>query len=162
MPQAAFFAKTTISSPGPFPDSPPTRGERLCRNASLTTRLSRFLSTARFETFFEAITPRRDWPRVFAQAKTKKNLSLVQGGFAITALYSRAPGRRLCQLNLFRLYVFRYKLLSNRFANQALSLVRPFARLARIIARPPTVRILARKPCVRARLTVLGWNVRFM
>lgn len=84
-------------------------------------------------------------------------MSLVQGVVAITALYSRAPGNRFCQVN-----VFRYKTLSNRFVNQALSLARPLARLARITARPLAVRILARKPWVRARLIVLGWNVRFM
>jgi hypothetical protein len=59
-------------------------------------------------------------------------------------------------------YMFSDTNLLNGFAYQALSLARPLARLARIIARPPGVRILARNPWVRARFSVLGWNVRFM
>jgi len=46
--------------------------------------------------------------------------------------------------------------------DQTPSLARPFARLARMTARPPGVRILARNPWVRARFSVLGWNVRFI
>jgi hypothetical protein len=39
--------------------------------------------------------------------------------------------------------------------------VRPLSRLALMIARPARVRMRARKPCLRARRRVLGWNVRF-
>lgn len=45
---------------------------------------------------------------------------------------------------------------------QALSLARPLARRALMTARPPRVRMRARKPCVRFLLISLGWNVRFM
>lgn len=38
-----------------------------------------------------------------------------------------------------------------------LSRARPLARRELITARPPTVRIRARKPCVRLRLSTLGW-----
>jgi hypothetical protein len=39
--------------------------------------------------------------------------------------------------------------------------VRPLSRLALMIARPARVRMRARKPCLRARRRVFGWNVRF-
>ena len=42
------------------------------------------------------------------------------------------------------------------------SRARPFARRALITRRPPRVRILARKPWVRARFSRLGWKVLFM
>lgn len=42
------------------------------------------------------------------------------------------------------------------------SRARPRARRALITFLPPTVRILARKPWVRARLRLLGWNVLFI
>jgi hypothetical protein len=40
--------------------------------------------------------------------------------------------------------------------------LRPFARRALMILRPSAVAMRARKPCVRARLSLLGWKVRFM
>ncbi len=45
--------------------------------------------------------------------------------------------------------------------DQADSRVRPLSRRALMIDRPARVRIRARKPCLRARRRVLGWNVRF-
>ncbi len=45
--------------------------------------------------------------------------------------------------------------------DQAESRVRPLSRRALMIDRPARVRIRARKPCLRARRRVLGWNVRF-
>ena len=45
--------------------------------------------------------------------------------------------------------------------DQADSRVRPLSRLALMIERPARVRMRARKPCLRARRRVLGWNVRF-
>jgi hypothetical protein len=42
------------------------------------------------------------------------------------------------------------------------SCARPFARRRFRITRPAFVAIRARKPCVRARLIRLGWNVRFI
>jgi hypothetical protein len=45
--------------------------------------------------------------------------------------------------------------------DQAESRVRPLSRLALMIARPARVRMRARKPCLRARRRVFGWNVRF-
>ena len=45
--------------------------------------------------------------------------------------------------------------------DQAESRFRPRARRARSTARPPFVRIRMRKPCVLARLRLLGWYVRF-
>lgn len=39
---------------------------------------------------------------------------------------------------------------------------RPLARRLARIARPARVRIRARKPCLRARRRLLGWNVRFI
>ena len=47
-------------------------------------------------------------------------------------------------------------------AGQTARRLRPFARRARITARPPRVFIRARKPCVRARLILDGWYVRFI
>lgn len=40
--------------------------------------------------------------------------------------------------------------------------LRPLARRAAMTARPPRVFMRVRKPCVRARLTLEGWYVRFM
>ena len=45
---------------------------------------------------------------------------------------------------------------------QGASRLRPFLRRACRIALPECVRIRARKPCVRLRLRLLGWNVRFI
>jgi len=42
------------------------------------------------------------------------------------------------------------------------SRARPFARRARITARPPRLRIRTRNPWVRLRRTTEGWNVRFI
>lgn len=44
----------------------------------------------------------------------------------------------------------------------AASRLRPLARRALMMARPEAVAMRARKPCRRARLSLLGWNVRFM
>ena len=44
----------------------------------------------------------------------------------------------------------------------ALSRARPLARRALMTARPPTVRMRARNPCVRLRFNLLGWYVRFI
>lgn len=44
----------------------------------------------------------------------------------------------------------------------ALRRLRPLARRALITARPPGVAMRARKPWVRLRLIMLGWNVLFM
>ena len=49
-----------------------------------------------------------------------------------------------------------------RTNRQALRRARPLARRALMTARPPRVRIRARNPWVRLRLTSLGWNVLFM
>jgi len=40
--------------------------------------------------------------------------------------------------------------------------LRPRLRRALMTRRPPLVAMRARKPCVRRRLILLGWNVRFM
>lgn len=45
---------------------------------------------------------------------------------------------------------------------QALRRALPFLLRAANTARPPRVALRARKPCVRARLILLGWNVLFM
>lgn len=47
-------------------------------------------------------------------------------------------------------------------ARQTASRARPFARRARITARPPRVRILTRKPWARLRRRREGWYVRFI
>ena len=46
-------------------------------------------------------------------------------------------------------------------AGQADRRVRPLPRRADKMARPARVRMRVRKPCVRARRRLLGWNVRF-
>lgn len=45
--------------------------------------------------------------------------------------------------------------------DQAVSRARPFLRRACTMARPARVRMRIRKPCLRARRRLLGWNVRF-
>jgi len=42
------------------------------------------------------------------------------------------------------------------------NLLRPLALRELITSRPPLVCILARKPCVRCFLSLLGWYVRFI
>ena len=54
---------------------------------------------------------------------------------------SRTPGRPTCQ---------------------APSLFRPFCRRRLSTRRPPFVRMRTRKPCVRRRFRLFGWNVRFI
>jgi hypothetical protein len=54
---------------------------------------------------------------------------------------SRSPGRPRCQ---------------------APSLFRPFCRRRLSTRRPPFVRMRTRKPCVRRRFRLFGWNVRFI
>ncbi len=44
----------------------------------------------------------------------------------------------------------------------AVRLLRPLARRAESTLRPPTEDMRARKPCLRARRILEGWNVRFM
>jgi hypothetical protein len=51
---------------------------------------------------------------------------------------------------------------ARRAVVQAERRTRPFARREASTLRPPTVLILARKPCFRARRILLGWKVRFM
>lgn len=46
--------------------------------------------------------------------------------------------------------------------SQAVSVVRPFERRRRMMARPDRVRMRERKPCLRLRRRLLGWYVRFM
>jgi hypothetical protein len=48
-----------------------------------------------------------------------------------------------------------------RHAGQAVSLARPRRRRFRTIRWPARVRMRTRKPCLRARRRLLGWNVRF-
>lgn len=48
------------------------------------------------------------------------------------------------------------------FGAQGMRRLRPLARRALSTRRPPRVFIRARKPCVRACLSLPGWNVRFM
>src|SRR5690606_21672078 len=50
----------------------------------------------------------------------------------------------------------------NAGAPQGVSCARPFARRRFRTSRPALVAMRARKPCVRARLSLLGWKVRFM
>ena len=47
------------------------------------------------------------------------------------------------------------------FAMVTEMLLRPFARRRRNTSRPPRVFLRARKPCVRLRLLLCGWYVRF-
>jgi hypothetical protein len=46
--------------------------------------------------------------------------------------------------------------------DQALSFSRPLCRRAARTARPARVRMRSRKPCVRARRRLFGWNVRLL
>src|SRR6185312_10875765 len=50
----------------------------------------------------------------------------------------------------------------HRYAAYGIRRLRPLARRALMTLRPSAVAIRARKPCVRARLSLLGWKVRFM
>lgn len=52
-------------------------------------------------------------------------------------------------------------LLATNSPDHALRRLRPLARRERRTARPPRVAVRARNPCLRARLRLLGWNVRF-
>lgn len=51
---------------------------------------------------------------------------------------------------------------NRRRKRYGVSRVRPLARRRLRMARPAFVAMRARKPCVRARLILLGWNVRFI
>ena len=141
--------------------SSPMRIFSWCRNDSLISRLIRFRSTALGATRRDTVTPSRLNRRPFSREYTKNNASLLPQACVITNLYSveetsrrllgnRKPGAPTADID------------TSSLGTQALRRARPRARRALITARPPRVRILARNPWVRLRLTSLGWNVRFI
>ena len=71
-------------------------------------------------------------------------------------VFTKPVGRRACQSGAFA------RRRDGRRVCYGVSRARPLARRRFRTRRPALVAIRARKPCVRARLILLGWYVRFM
>jgi len=71
--------------------------------------------------------------------------NVCRGGFLVLSVMSAVTGVRCL-----------------RYTDYGVSCARPLARRRLSTSRPALVAMRARKPCVRARLMRLGWNVRFM
>jgi hypothetical protein len=131
------------------------RSLRRARKLSRMMRRMRLRTTARLETRRDTAMPRRGSPpsvnrywvwkvRAAMRLPWRRNAA-KSAGLRRRALggWPRASG-------------------TQRAADQGIRCLRPFARRALRTARPPRVFMRARKPCVRACLSLPGWNVRFM
>jgi hypothetical protein len=84
----------------------------------------------------------------------RRGQELVESSVEAQALTKDAPELARALESLTRLEA--------RVRTQAESRFRPFWRRRFRTSRPPFVRMRTRKPCVRFRLRLLGWNVLFM
>jgi len=128
------------------------------RKNSRARRLMRFRSTARRTQRFGTARPKRACSHPLATEMSTKGPAAL-----------RQPSAKARLNSAGRVIRWRRAKPALRGAGampcsrrQADSRARPLARRAFRIRRPPLVAIRARKPCVRARLILLGWNVRFM
>lgn len=138
----------------------------LCRNTSRLKRLIRLRWTDMPAFFFEITRPILACPRSVLQPRNDK--------WREPAFIS-VPSKTCLKSDDFRSRCFFVSLKLKTYprpkasttshywrAGQADKLARPLARRRARTWRPFLVAIRARKPWVRARLIVLGWNVRFM
>ena len=152
--------------------STPPSACRRRRNRSRMMRLIRFLAWARATAFFPTIRPNRA-ACILVKTAFRRNgpaLSLTSGRRR-TASNSLARVSRACLGKLSSTDVRGKTNKPQRWkkskgvesaCDQTLRRLRPLARRALRTLRPPLVAMRARKPWVRLRFRLLGWNVRFM
>ena len=134
---------------------------RCLRNASLIRRLIRFLLTAFRSIFFATIRPIRAWLKStgFTYNRSERLSNTIR--LRSTARNSSAF-RSLHCLGSVQICLVAKKYSPDSgpgliYYDYTLSLVRPFARRARIIALPPRVFMRIRNPWVRFLLMTDGW-----
>lgn len=137
-------AKTTISSAGK------TTWWR--RKLSRMTLLTRLRTTASFTCFLAIAIPNRGCVRWFSANNTVKFSSMLLRALEKTCLNSAALNSRRLRSNFS--WLTKTRQADRRF--------RPLARRAFNIFLPLRVFIRARKPWLRFRFILLGWNVLFM
>ena len=122
------------------------------RNSSRIMRLIRFLRTASRFPFLGTITPNRALPDVVSRERTR-TLPFLRKKRPLwnTSVNCCACNRRAERGNVVTEMVY-----------QTVRRLRPLARRAFSTCRPAFVAIRARKPCVRLRFRLLGWNVLFI
>ena len=135
-----------------------------CRNDSLTMRLILFLDAAARQCFFEMARPSRavsvllsmhstvnhlSRQRV-AVLKTRPNAAASNSRLLLRNRYGALPGNCKC---LFAVVTIAFDAIELRYG---VNLARPLARRRLRTRRPAFVAMRARKPCVRARLILLG------
>lgn len=143
-------------------------------------RFSRLRPCAKRQCFFEIASPRRALPVPFAFDNTVKKASRLFPAPRNTRLKAAASGSRLVLANRWRRLFCLFSgplcvsvvvarsaesyIVHRRFTGgcYGASCARPFARRLFRICRPALVAMRARNPWFRARLSLLGWKVRFM
>ena len=121
-------------------------------NSSLIMRLMRFLRTASRFPFFGTTTPNRALSAVVSKERIRTFPFLrKKRPLRNTSVNCRACNKRALRGKVVTVMVY-----------QTVRRLRPLARLAFSTCRPAFVAIRARKPCVRLRFRLLGWNVLFI
>ena len=168
MEAACPVGKTTMSNP-PRVDN----CTWCCLKLSLITLLIRFLPFALRQFLRDTAIPRRQFSMLFARYRTRKQRSVLSEGPENTKRKSPFVLNRTCRGNLMALDPWHSPKKALRqsghvlpepgacradliLPNQAERRLRPLARRALIMARPPRVDMRARKPCRRARFKRLG------
>ena len=148
-------ARNSASSIGPVTWTIMSADTRQCLvnlNSFRIIRLMRFrLAASRFP-FFGTMTPNR---AVSAFVSTERILTVPflrkKRPLRNTSVNCCAHNNRALRGNVVTVMVY-----------QTVRRLRPLARLAFNTCRPAFVAIRARKPCVRLRFRLLGWNVLFI
>jgi hypothetical protein len=137
-----------------------------CRNDSRIILLMRFRAVALRQCFFEMARPSLAISSLLSRQSTVNNLSRLRVAFLNTRPKAAALSSRFVFWNRYALLLLVrlglcFVVVTAVFC-YGVSCARPFARRRFSTRRPAFVAIRARKPWVRARLILLGWNVRFM
>ena len=149
----------------------PVNSLRCARNDSRIILFNRFRPTASRQFFFETASPSRPCLVSFDLYKTVKYLSLLRRAPLKTRPYESLSNKRFWRENLLSdaplnrvlsCSVAVTRCYYGAMPDYGASCARPFARRRFRTRRPAFVAIRARNPWVRARLSLLGWNVRFI
>ena len=148
-------ARRSASSIGPVTWTIMSADTRQCLvnlNSFRMIRFMRFLRAASLFPFFGTMTPNL---AVLAFVSTERTFTLPflckKRPLRNTSVNCCARNRRALRGNVVPVMVY-----------QTVRRLRPLARLAFNTCRPAFVAIRARKPCVRLRFRLLGWNVLFI
>ena len=144
--------------------SRPASAAWCCRNDSLTMRLILFLAVAARQCFFEMARPSRALSVLLCLHSTVNHLSRLRVAFLKTRPNAAASNSRLLLRNRhgvpppncncwFAVVTIAFDAIEPGYG---VSLARPLARRRLRTSRPAFVAMRARKPCVRARLILLG------